>query len=238
MPLVSSLLGSHQISAASNSEQGALNHAITSTNDMLGNSVSALYSGISGANNLLQPYADAGTAGVNGLMSALQPGGSLTQQFAFDPTQIANNPDYKFAVDQGDQAVQRAAAATGTLMSGGTLKALSQYNAGANSQYLNQYFNQALNTFNTNRTASLQNYTLPISIGQSATTQAANNIFGGNSQIASTTMGASNQLNSLLEGKGAASAAGSVAQGNVWGSFLNNLGAQVTPTLMSYAMGV
>lgn len=198
---------------------GALTSAINSTNSMSGNATNALYSGITNANGLLQPYMDAGTTGVNNLMSAISPGGSLDQKFSFDPTQIANNPDYQFSLQQGTQAVQRAAAANGANMSGGTLKAIDQYSQGLAANQMSQYYNMALNTFNTNRTSSLQNATLPISIGQGAASQGAGNIMSGSSQIGSNTMLSAKMLNDLLTGKGAVSAAGSQMQGNIWGGF-------------------
>lgn len=232
---------------------GALNQAINNTNAQKGLAVNALYSGISGANDTLfgtlqneqsplQPYLNMGAQGLQSLTSMLSPGGALTGEFSFNPTDIANNPDYRFALQQGDQAVQRSAAANGTLMSGGTEKALDQYSQGLASQYMQQYYNMAANTFNMNRTARLQDATLPISIGQGVLplnqtalqaygSQAANNIMGGNEAIASTTMNASQQLNNLLEGKGNASAAGSIMQGNLWGNFLKSgsLASAISP---------
>lgn len=202
MSLISSIIGSAQTSKAVSAETGALGQAINSTNQLYGS-----------ASSLLQPYTSLGTTGVNSLTAALAPGGNLTQQFSFDPTQVAQDPGYQFALQQGTGAVQKAAAATGTLNSGGTQRSLAQYATGLASQYENQDYLQALNSFNTNRTANLQNYTLPIGIGQQAATQTAN-----------LDVSKSNTLNDLLTSIGTVNAAGSTKQGQIWGNFTNGGG--------------
>lgn len=51
------------------------------------------------------------------------------------------SPDYRFALDQGLQATERSASATGNLRSGNTLAALTQYGQGMATQRLNDYRN-------------------------------------------------------------------------------------------------
>jgi hypothetical protein len=70
--------------------------------------------------------------------------------FGFDPTQVANNPGYQFALQQGQNAIQSSAAAKGTLLGTGTLKDLANYGAGAAYQGEGQLFNQGLQGFQTN----------------------------------------------------------------------------------------
>ena len=56
-----------------------------------------------------------------------------------DPSKIQQTPGYQFAVDQGNQAINRSAAAKGMLNSGGVLAELAKYNQGMASQdYGNQ----------------------------------------------------------------------------------------------------
>lgn len=51
-----------------------------------------------------------------------------------DPTKIQQTPGYQFAVDQGNQAINRSAAAKGQLNSGGVLAELQKYGQGMASQ--------------------------------------------------------------------------------------------------------
>ncbi|HEY2605569.1 MAG TPA: hypothetical protein VGJ10_06105, partial [Paraburkholderia sp.] len=84
------------------------------------------------------PWLTAGTGALSLLMSGTQPGGSLVTPFGETfaqpapftaPTAAteANDPGYAFRLQQGNQALERAAAASGGAFSGGTLKALARY---------------------------------------------------------------------------------------------------------------
>jgi hypothetical protein len=67
-------------------------------------------------------------------------GGNGTPNYsAFD-----NSPGYKFSVQQGQSAINKAAAASGNLYSSNTLGALSNFNTGAASTQYNSYINQLL----------------------------------------------------------------------------------------------
>lgn len=122
----------------------------------------------------LAPYLNAGQQGSNSLAAAYAPGGALTQQFSFDPSQIANNPNYQFVLAQGNKAVQQSAAAQGGEFSGGTLKALDQYSQGLATQTVNDAYNQSLSTFQTNHNNLFQGYQTLASNGLAATGQLQN----------------------------------------------------------------
>lgn len=79
----------------------------------------------------LRPYQDIGLTGLSGL-NALAAG---------DYSGFQNSPDYKFALQQGLQGVDRSAAARGALYSGGQLADLSNYAQGMASQNLGTYRN-------------------------------------------------------------------------------------------------
>lgn len=92
-----------------------------------------------------------GTANTNlgrlGSLMEAYPGGTFTP-----PTeaQAAQDPGYKFALNQGEGAVQAGASANGSLLTGGTLNAEQQFGQGlANTNYNNVY-NRALQTYGTN----------------------------------------------------------------------------------------
>lgn len=142
--------------------------------------------------NNLSDYLNAGKQGVTSLSSALAPGGSLSTQFAA-PTaaEAAATPGEQFMLQQGQQAVDRSAAAGGSLNSGGTLKALTQYGQGLASTAYQQAYNNAMNTFQTNHNNTLSGLLALTGVGQSATgqyDQAAQN-FSGTTQANATQQG-------------------------------------------------
>lgn len=104
------------------------------------------------AGSLQMPYVQGGQQAEGQLNTLL---GAPVNQFSYDPSQVANDPGYQFTLQQGQKALEQSAAARGQSLSGGQLKALSQFNQGNAATYENQFYNQALGTFNTNQ-AQLQ----------------------------------------------------------------------------------
>lgn len=85
-----------------------------------------------------------------------------TQQFAApSPEQIAKDPAYQFQLQQGLQGVDRSAAAKGTLLTGGTLKALDAYGQGLASTYNDKYYDRALQNYLMNQNTFYQNQDRP-----------------------------------------------------------------------------
>lgn len=71
-----------------------------------------------------------------------------TQQFQpRDPSQIASDPSYQFQMEQGNRGIQSSAAARGTLLTGGTLKALSRFNQGLASTFDDKYYNRDMDQY-------------------------------------------------------------------------------------------
>jgi len=70
----------------------------------------------------------------------------------FNPQTYIDTPGYQFQQQQGENAINSSAAATGGVLNGGTLKALDQYTTGlANSTYstaYNQYLQNANQQYN------------------------------------------------------------------------------------------
>lgn len=123
----------------------------------------------------------------------------------FDLSRVAAdlNPAMAFNLQQGQQAIERSAAARGGLMTGGTLRDLSTYSQGvASNEYSNAY-NRAYGRFldsqntNFNRLASLAG------IGQTAVGQQG--VLGAN---------AANSISNLMAGKANVQAASIMNSGN------------------------
>lgn len=157
----------------------------------------------------LQPYLKTGNQALTSLNAAMAPGGSLTKDFSLSDLQT--DPGYLFDLQQGNQAIQRSAAASGTLNSGGTLKAISNYTTGLASNEINNAYNRYVtnqnNQFNrlsgmatlgSNAAATLtgaaQNTANQISGTQLATTVGAGNA------LAAGTVGSSNAISQAITG--------------------------------------
>lgn len=198
-----------------------LNNAQTSVNSTLAN-----------IQGLQAPTLAAGTTALNNLSQGLQKGGQFNTPFTMAMAQ--NMPAYQFALGQGSQSINNAAAAGGTQLSSANTQNLGNYASGLAAQYENQAFNQNL-AQNQQALGGLQNLT---NVGQNAQqqTQQALTQAGLNSQQIATGIGATNAnattgaANSLASGQMTAANANAnalTAQGNIatnaTGGIANNL---------------
>lgn len=83
------------------------------------------------------PSGAGGTVGTTGL-----PAGFLTETFNPTQAQLEQYPGYQFQRDQGNLALQSAASAGGSALSGPALKSLMSFNQGLAASNYNNYFNQ------------------------------------------------------------------------------------------------
>ncbi len=136
----------------------------------------------------LQPYTGAGAQGVNSLAAMLQPGGSLTQGYgsfsAPTAAQVQQQPGYQFQLQQGLNALQNSAAATGGLLSTGNAKNLEGYAQGLASTNYNTAYNQALQGYQTNAATFYNNQ---------------NNLYNRLSGVTNTGLSATGQLTGLQQ---------------------------------------
>lgn len=155
-------------------------------------------------NQAQQQYLDAG-----GQEASQDPQyGSLLK--SFDANDLANDPIYQStfqnAMDSGTKGVNQQAAATGSMLSGNTLKALSRF--GANTAAT--YGNDAYNRYNTN-----QSNTYNKLAGISGSGQTAVN------QVSSSGQNAANNIAQNQIGVGNARGASSIASANAYGNALS-----------------
>jgi hypothetical protein len=100
------------------------------------------------AQQLSMPYIKGGEGAETQLNDIL---GAPVDKFSYDPSKVADDPGYQFTFAQGMKALDQSAAARGQALSGGQLKALTQFGQGNAATFENQFYNQALSTFDTNR---------------------------------------------------------------------------------------
>jgi hypothetical protein len=124
------------------------------------------------ANVILDPYSQAGQTAAGVLNAGVAQGG----QFSKTPTMadIEIDPGYAFRLQQGQQQLDRSAAARGGAVSGAALKDLTNYSQGAASQ---EYAN-AFSRFQQNRENVFGNTLAVSDQGQRAGIQQGNNLTG------------------------------------------------------------
>ena len=180
------------------------------------------------------PYRQVGGQAVNRLNELMGPGGQLSQTFdqTFHapgtlPVNPMNpggakqdwttaDPGYAFRLAEGQKALERSASSRGTLLTGGTAKALTRYGQDyASNEYQNVYnraqgeFQQSYNIFRQNQ----------------------NDLYNRNVGLANLGYGATGQAADLTTSGAAAQAAGTVGASNAWAGGLNNVAGQA----MDYA---
>jgi hypothetical protein len=224
----------NQANTAATSATGDVNAATG-----LGNAT--LAGGLQSQTAALSPYLQAGTTSLGQLQTDLTGLTSPGSQFNFNP---ATSPQLQFEQQQANQALQRQAAAQGTVLGGGTIRASDIMNTGLASTYTNQAFNQALAEYNTNRQNTLtqiQGLTNLTGLGYNATGLENQDIGSTAQQTSANTIGAGqyagyNVLNAANIGEQAtiaaanAKSANQIGQGKLWGGLTNSLfgtGAQL-----------
>lgn len=173
-------------------------------------------------------------------------GGAAVERAA--QTQFTQSPDYNFAFTQGLQALDRSAAATGTLGSGGQSKAAIEFGQGLASQQYGNYFSRLQSLSGMGQAASgslanvLQNGGNSIGATQlnSGNAQANTLVTGANSQASTLQSGANAEANTLI-GTGTAQASGIVGSANALTGGITGgagaLGSAATLSLLASKLG-
>ena len=201
------------------------------------------------------PWLAAGTGALGQLTAGTAPGGSLVTPYGQTyqapapftaPTGVdeSNDPGYQFRLAQGNQAIQRAAAAGGGAFSGGTLKALSRYGQDyASNEYSNVY-NRALTGYNTNVNTGLNSFLTNFNAYNTGQGNTFNRLasLAGMGQTATGQLGQLGQANAanignLLTGQGNAAAAGALGSASAVNSGLNSIVGGTNSALNYYQNG-
>lgn len=178
------------------------------------------------------PFRQIGTGAINqlGSLYGINADGTSTQLTPQQQQQNLQNftqtPDYQFAQQQGTQAVDRSAAASGALNSGAAVKAATEFGQGLASQQYGNYYNRLLSLAQIGTNAATNSATNSLAAGN-AQAQTLGNY--GTAQ-ASGTIGSANALSGGLQSMGmygalagASSYSGGGAGGNSGlGGFLYN----------------
>lgn len=223
--LIGGILNSGAASTAAQQQEAGANKAAGTVGAAGQQAQNYLTGQLSQEQQNVSPYLQAGGQAINSLSGALAPGGQLTQQFgqfnAPTAAQAAAMPGYQFQLQQGQNALQNSAAASGGLLSSGTAKALDQYSQGLASTDYNNLFNQALSgyqtNFNTFNTGQNNLYNRLAGVSQLGASSAAglNNVQQqGTNALANSIQGTAQQQGQYYAGAANAQAAGTIGSTN------------------------
>lgn len=248
--VIGGITGASAASDAAAAQQAAAMKAAGMATDAAKSAQAGEAAAVTGANQTVQstlagqqaglnPYQTAGTTGIGMLNQAVNPGGSLAGTFAFDPSNIQNDPGYQFQMNEGLKALQRSAASQGLLTSGGTGKSMMNYAQGLAGTEFGNAYNRALTTYQTNRTNSLQNIQQLLGLGQfgtqlsTAAQQNAGNLQSGNTMQGALASGQFGMQGAQIAGQditgaGNAQAAGIVGSTNAYNSILPGISNAVS----------
>lgn len=148
------------------------------------------------------PYLAAGKTALGTLASE--------NDIALDPSKIQMDPGYQFGLKQGQQAIDRQAAAGGGRISGAALKAAAQYGT----DYATTGYSAAYGRVNQARTDRLNRLAALAGIGQTAT-----------QNVGALGADAAGKNSALMVTAGNNAGAASLAQGNIWSNATNQLAA-------------
>lgn len=146
-----------------------------------------------------QPYNTIGQGAVNtlgGLYGINGTNAGTGTPTAQSLNAFTQSPDYAFALQQGTQAMQRSAAAGGTLLSGGQLKAGQEFGQGLASQQYGNYYNRLLSLSQLGQSAATGISNAALNAGG----QIGNSIQAGGQAQASGIVGSANAISGGLSG--------------------------------------
>jgi hypothetical protein len=196
--LASGIMGANAAKDAAKTQADAVNKATDQQNAALDKIIA-----------LNEPFRQGGLQGMNALLTAygLQPGDNSGWAMKdYTPSDLTTDPSYQWRLNQGQQALERSAAAKGGLESGGFMKDLTNYAQGAASQ---EYGN-AYNRYMQNRTSKVNELQSLAGVGQSAT--------GADTGATQST---ANNVSNLTTQGGNALASGIVGGANAWSNALS-----------------
>jgi hypothetical protein len=159
------IMGAHAANDAATVETQAARDAQKLEKTNQDSAVGAQNTALSNITAAEQPYQELGATSSDNLAKMLATGFHAPTLAEAEAT-----PGYQFTLEQGTRAINQNAAANGTLMTGNTGKALTDYGQGLASTTYNQDFNNAMQTYMTNYQSLLGG----TQIGQNSTGQLTN----------------------------------------------------------------
>jgi len=192
--VASAVIGAYAANNAANTAADAQQNAINQQNQALASQKA-----------LEQPFVNAGTQALSTMQAGLKPGGQYNTPFT--AANFQNTPAYQFQMQQGQQGIKNAGAATGRTGSGAQEQALATFNQGLASTTYQQQYNNYMN----NQQQQFNNMAGIESQGQAAAS-------GQAAQIGNT----ANNVSNLTVAQGQIQASGQLGIAQAFGQGLNS----------------
>ena len=253
------LIGSNSAQSAADAQTAAANHAADLQHQDSQAALDFQKQQYDTSQKQQAPWLQAGQTGLSALQYGLGLGGaangsgvgqgSLTTPYGQTfqaPTALTeqNDPGFMARLKLGTDALQHSAAARGSVLTGGTAKALDQFGQDyASNEYSNVY-NRALNTFDTNynayntNQANQYNRLAALSgVGQTTATQLANQGQNASNNVTNNLLTSAQQQGQQINNAGAATASGYVGAGNAWSGALGGIGNNLSNLYLLNQLG-
>ncbi|SRR5581483_9916338 len=217
------LIGSHAAGKAASQQASAEEAALELATKAGEEAKSGIQPAVDRALAQTEPYTEAGSTALKQLLNVLN-SGAFTDKFAFNPSDLEQDPGYQWTLNQGLQALQRSQAARGQLGGGASQKAIEQYAQGLAQTTYQQAFERALGTYNTNRQTALSRaagFQNLAGMGASMASDNAGRIIQAQEYASDIPLRVAGLQTEAITGKGNAEAAGTVGKANVWSSALS-----------------
>jgi hypothetical protein len=256
--VASGVIGAHSAGKAADAQTDAANHAADLQAQEAKNALDFQKQQYDTSQKQQAPWLAAGQNGLNDLQYGLGTGGtangsgvsqgSLMTPYSGTftaPTDITeqNDPGYQARLKLGTDAIQKSAAARGSVVTGGTAKALDTYGQDYASNEYGNVYNRALsdyttnyNAYNTNQTNQYNKLAALSGVGQQTATQLANQGQSAANATSNIDMTTGAQQGQDLQNAGAATASGYVGGGNAWSSGIGGLSGNLTNLALMNSM--
>lgn len=147
------------------------------------------------------------------LSSVMAPGLLAPWTTPFQAPNVTDDPGYQFRMNEAQKALEKSAAARGTLRTGGFVKDLAGYMQGLASQEYQNAYDRALGEYN-----------LAYGIFDRNQANIYNRLYGASGQGLNAANAYGNNQSSLALAEGNADAGATVAKGNAWQGALGSIG--------------
>jgi hypothetical protein len=195
----------------------------------------------------IAPWLQAGQGAITQLSQLAGPGGlpAWNQQFqAPNAATEQNDPGFQFRLQQGQQALERSAAAKGGLLTGGTGKAEQQFGQDyASNEYGNVYnraqqqYTEAYNQFQQANADKFNRLAAVAGTGQTAAGQLASAGQSAASNTGNILLGSAQAQGSDIQNAAAARASGYAASANAYGGALGGVGSNIQDLILLNQLG-
>jgi hypothetical protein len=223
--IVSGIIGSNAAGKAATAQENAAQQGLQNSQIQQQNSINTQNQATLQQSQNQSPYTSVGASAVNQLGQMASQGYGQTFS-APTAAQAQATPGYQFTLQQGENALQNSAAASGGLLSGNEAAAQQQYGQGLASTTYQQTYNNALSAYQQNysqyqnQLASLQGLA---NTGQAATQNVNNLNQAGAQNQGALNYGFAGQQNQQTTNYGNAQASGYIGQANAWNNSMQQL---------------